>query len=475
MVPQRSIAQSAITRCSLAITCVTVMGGCVPDDATISPAIEAEEYVLVGGTVIDGRGQLAIPEAIVWIKGDIIAFAGLPEDVQIPDSVEVVNVEGSFIAPGYMDLHIHLPDGNELQPVLNSLLAYGVTTVRNAATTGSDGIEVRNKIDSGKIIGPRVITAGQLIDGPNSVHRNAIEVQSLEATAAAVRKQASQGVDYIKVYTGLSDSLVQVAIDEAHQHNLKVLGHLRSTTWTNAAGMGIDGLTHSGTSGPMWELIPEFLYPSPGQPGSVEDWLELFDLSHPLMDTLAMAVLQHGIEINPTLSLTWAMIYGAEPDSIRRFDVSAGPPELATQWTGKPHPFSRFLPVLTEQQKDQLYDSFASIILKLSDYGSLVTTGTDLTLPWMTPGVAEHVEMQLLVEAGFTPLEALRAATINGAEALGMDGHVGEIETGFRADLVILSKNPLDDISNSRTIDLVITNGVAYRPQDLLDSFSYGN
>lgn len=470
-----SIATTVAAILVLGASCTSEQSRITVLDGPPVRTIDAAEYVLKGGTIVDAFTAPDSGQALIWIRDGQIIFVGPSDDVVVPDSIATIDISGQYVIPGLMDLHVHLPDDEVLASTLRTLLGYGITTVRNAGTVGSDGVSVRERINAGDLTGPQILTAGRLIDGPGSVHSNAVEVDSEESARKAVREQAAHGVDFIKIYTGLDESLVGVIVDEAHAYNLKVLAHLGNVSWSRAVSLGLDGLTHSGPAGPVDELLPHDLRSTPGSwvsqstAARVEGWLDVIDVSAPPVDTLGMTILQHGVEINPTLGLTYAMVYGNEPDSLKIFHPEGVPQGLVSDWTGKAHPFSGPLVEFPESRRDELYDTFSEIVRTLSERGALVTTGTDLGVPWMTPGAALHTEMLLLRRAGLTEQQVLDAATVNGAEALGISWKTGEVRAGLEADLVILSRNPIARIENTNCIELVIVDGVGYRPHDLVE------
>ncbi|NND71934.1 MAG: amidohydrolase family protein [Rhodothermales bacterium] len=438
-----------------------------------TPAFQSTSYALVGGTMVDSRGALDEEPGLLWILDNRIHYVGAVDGIELPDSVLQVDVSGKWVLPGLMDLHIHPPARSDQGSVMKTLLAFGITTVRVAASTVESGTALKEQSHSGAFVGPHVVTAGRLIDGPNSVHATAAEVISREEIRQEIAAQAEQGVDYIKLYTGLEKELVEEAVDISHDLGLKVLGHLGQTSWYDASSSGIDAITHSGFIGPIWELVPSELHPEfqTSHPGtSINElrlWLSYLNESDSGLDSLAINMLQHDVEVNPTLVLTWAMIYGSEPDSIERFEPHFAPPDQSRRWIGRPHPFSRAIGPYSTAFADSLYEAFAYIIAGLHNRGVRITTGTDLILPWMTPGVALHEEMVLLADAGLSNSDVLAAATINGAESIGLRS-VGQLRDGWKADLIIIDANPLVDVSNLRQVEMVIKDGVAYYHDELL-------
>jgi hypothetical protein len=321
-------------------------------------------------------------------------------------------------------------------------------------------------------------TAGRLIDAPGSVWSFAETVTSEDEIRAVVRRQAGQGVDYIKLYTGLDAALVTAGIDEAHRHGLKVIGHLGRTGWAAAARAGIDAVTHTGDDRPVWELLPierqqEFalLYSPNPKPAPLAPWVEaskMLDTDSATVAMLVSTLAEEQVEVTPNLVSNWASVYGSDPGMLQRFEPQYALERLRTEWEGKPHP--RSPPTEHEGLARRAYAFDEQLIQRLHRAGVLLTAGTDtgVTVPWMVPGVSFHVDLQLLQAAGIPAADVLRIGTSNAARALGVADRLGTIQDGKLVDLVVLSDNPLADIANTRRIVSVMKGGEIYTPETLL-------
>jgi hypothetical protein len=369
-------------------------------------------------------------------------------------------------------------DLDEQAQVLRTLLAFGITGFRNPSeTTPITGTHLRDRLARGELTGPRMWTAGRLIDAPGSVWDFAEVVTSQDEIRALVRRQADQRVDYIKLYTGLSPDLVTAAIDEAHRHGLKVMGHLGRTGWAAAARAGIDAVTHTGDLRPFWELLPserhqEFaaLYSLNATPAPMAQWIEavrMLDIDAPAVATLVSTLAEHQVEVNPNLVSNWVSVYDSDPETIKRLEPHYALERLRKQWEGRP---PRSPPKELEDVERRAYAFDEQLIQRLHRAGVLLTAGTDtgVTVPWMVPGVSFHVDLQLLQAAGIPAADVLRIGTSNAARALGVADRLGTIQDGKFADLVVLSDNPLADIANTRRIVSVMKGGEIYTPETLL-------
>ena len=209
--------------------------GCTPP---IDPSITA---VLRNATLIDGTGGPPVEKAVIAIASDRIVYVGpITDSPRAPSDPKTFDLAGSYITPGFIDMHAHIDQGRYAPKFLAQLVAFGITTVR---APSNPVIELRERVRSGSIVGPAMYLAGMLINGPSSFYGQRGETE--EDYRKIVASDAESGVDFVKVYAGLSPDLTGVVIDEAHRRGLKVIGHLGETSWTQAANAGIDAITHS--------------------------------------------------------------------------------------------------------------------------------------------------------------------------------------------------------------------------------------
>jgi imidazolonepropionase-like amidohydrolase len=395
---------------------------------------ETGVIILEGATVVDGTGHLPKPNTTIVINGSRIASlsSNTANNYDFSLAKNVINLTGKYIIPGLLDMHAHVANvrknsynQNESEYMLRMLLAHGVTTIRNPGGPTEQSVALRENVSEGKIIGPQIFTAGQLLNTPQIpvpfVER---QVQTEQDVRQEVRSQAAAGVDYIKLYVGLSPELVKAAIDEAHFNGIKVIGHLYLTSWTDAADLGIDALTHGVPVSPFLlskENQQRFLEAG-DHPFNHFLWLDLVDLNGPEINEMIKALASNNIPVDPTLDIYEAMM---KDESLYQY-----------LW-----------PKVLRLTK-MLYDNEVSLL-----------SGTDIPNFDLVPGASLHHELELLVEAGIPPLEVIKIATRNGAQALGIEEDVGTIEPGKQADMIILSDNPLNDISNTNKIEAVISDG----------------
>ena len=391
--------------------------------------------ILENATVIDGTGDLPKPNTTIVINGSRIADLSNNATVNsdLPFAAKnVINLTGKYIIPGLFDMHAHVANvlknsynQSESEDMLSMLLAYGITTIRNTGGPTEQSVALKKNISEGKIMGPQIFTAGQLLNTPQIpvpfVEKQVVTEQDVRQE---VRNQIEAGVDYVKLYVGLTPNLAQAAIHEAHSNGTKVIGHLYLTSWTDAANLGIDALTHGVPVSPFLlskESKQKFLE-SGDHPFNHFLWLDLVDLNGPEINEMIKAVASNSIPVDPTLDIYEAMIK-------------------------------------EEPQYQYLWPKILQLTKMLYDNGVTILSGTDIPNFDLVPGASLHHELEILVEAGIPPLEVIKIATKNGAQALGIEEDVGTIEPRKQADMIILSDNPVDEISNTKKIEAVINDG----------------
>jgi imidazolonepropionase-like amidohydrolase len=382
--------------------------------------------VLLGATLIDGTKRGAVRDAAVVVENGRIVAAGPRMSVAIPAMARRVDVGGKTIVPGLWDMHAHVMQME--WPLV--YLAAGVTTVRDMGNELDFIVPLRAAIRSGKAIGPRLVLAG-LVDGPGPNAFGAVTAGTPEEARAVVRRYHQLGFEQLKLYSILSPAVVGVLTAEAHKLGMSVTGHVPSAlSLTAAVDSGMDHIAHQ---------------PVRGEPGS---------------DSVRQVIAHlkaRGTVIDPTAS--WGELLGhsvSEPVANFQPGIAHLPPALMHRIGGMG------ARVDTATAHARLARTLA-IIRQLHEAGVPVVVGTDEGVP----GYSVYREIELYAAAGLTPLEALRAATAVAAKAMRLDREVGTLEPGKRADLLVLDANPLDAISNIRSVRFVMKGGVMYRSADI--------
>ncbi|HZH38439.1 MAG TPA: amidohydrolase family protein [Bacillales bacterium] len=398
--------------------------------------------VLYNANLIDGvSSQAKHNQTIIVNEGkiiDIIDNKHIVNNVNYsyfhknyPNS-NLIDLSGMYIIPGLFDMHAHV--GSVLKNTFNktfsekmisNLIGYGVTTIRNPAGPTEESVNLRESASSGKIIGPQILTAGRLLNSPLfSIPFVEKEISTVEEVREEVDSQADAGVDFIKLYVGLEPHLVKEAISIAHSHGIKAIGHLYLTSWTDAANMNIDFLTHGVPVNP-YLLSPKdrkIFEINGGNPFDHVLWLEMVDIEGKEIDEMIDSLVENNVYVDPTLSIYEAMIEGN----------------------------------LKEQS---IWPKVLQLTKKMYDKGVKILSGTDIPNFELVPGKSLHNELELLVDAGIPSSEVLKIATRNGAESMGLSNQTGAIEKGKQADILVLQSNPIEDISNTQDISMVISDG----------------
>ena len=381
---------------------------------------------LVGATLIDGTGRDALSDATLLVVNGRIAAVGARTAVKVPAGARVMNLQGKTIMPGLWDMHGHLMQ-IEWGPVY---LASGVTTARDMGNVLPFVVPFRNAIREGAL-GPRMLLAG-LIDGGGPNAFGAINAETPEEGRAAVRRYHDLGFEQMKLYSLLQPAVVGAIIAEAHALGMTVTGHVPTAlTLLAAVDSGMDQIAHQPIRG---------------------------EASSDSVTRIIAALASHGTVIDPTAS--WGELLGhslTEPVSSFQPGVSHLPPVLAQRITRM-----GTAGIDTNTAHTRLARTLA-ILKALHVAGVPVVAGTDEGVP----GFSVYRELELYVQAGFSPMDAILAATSVPARAMHLERDVGTLEVGKRADIVVLAANPLERIANIRTVQLVMTNGTLYRSADV--------
>lgn len=401
--------------------------------------------LLHGATIIDGTGNPPKADADIIISGNkIVAVtnqSGYLDNLYSNDfnrmqvHVSILNLSGKYVMPGLFDMHAHIAgvlkdsyDQAASKKMLQMLLDNGITTIRNPGGPTNESISLRQDVFEGKIAGPEIFTAGRLLNTPEFpipfVER---QVTTDEEVINEVRRQASLGVDFIKLYVGLDPKLLKIAIDEAHRQGVKVIGHLHLTTWTEAAKLGIDFLTHGVPVSPslLSEEKRRIFDQAGGDPFSHSLWLDLVELDSIEIRNMIESLVENQIPVDPTLNVYEAV----------------------------------FMEGFYDPQNTQRWNKVLQLTKLMHESGVKILSGTDIPNFGFVPGESLHHELKLLADAGIKPMDVIKIATKNGAEALDIINQTGTIEPGKQADILILSSNPIEDIENVKRVETVISNG----------------
>ncbi|MGH9841477.1 MAG: amidohydrolase family protein [Blastocatellia bacterium] len=427
---------------------------------------QAAGVVITGATLIDVRAGEVIKDSVIVIEGDRIKQVGKSGEVNIPSSARIIDARGKWIIPGLTDMHSHI-SGTPGLP-LGLYLANGVTTIRDPGGNLTLLRLLREQLDSGKVVGPRLFFAGPILDGnPPVWPAGSILADSPARAESAVNFLIDQGVDCIKVYNNISEPVLKAIIRTAHQREIPVVGHVpRSITMTRAVELGMDCLEHIRITGremlPLEEANKIDFLPL----GRRETLLwQRFDLASAEMKKLVALLVEKKVFLDPTLTIDEETFAGGYEANAKDPNNRFLPRAIFDAWVSRPRPEIYNIPSELREAALAGFKKRQQFVGMLSRGGVQVLAGTDgVGLGTLLPGFGLQHELELLAAAGLKPIDVLRAATITAARALKRERELGSIETGKFADLVILNADPLAEISNTRKIHLIMKGGQIYDP-----------
>jgi imidazolonepropionase-like amidohydrolase len=423
-------------------------------------------------TVIDVTGGPARRDVTVVVRGGRIVAVGPASQVRLPPGVTPIDMNGKYVIPGLCDTHVHSEDMEQIYPPL--YLANGVTTVREMS--GYPYLQAwRERVETGDLFGPRFVVGSAIIDGHPSLWAGVplphFEVKDADEARQAVRQVHRDGADFVKVYTRLTRETFQAAADEARRLGIPLVGHCPDLVpVTEASDAGLGSVEHvfnswyatSSREDEIRRVIAGMV------PDGYNDW---FHKSLPL-DWMAAhsydpakaarvfaRLARNGCRQVPTL--TMHRVLGI-PDSVDFSDPRLAYLPQATLEYWKWVLDEMYVGVRTPQESEQHGELVAHrgrYVDRMRRAGVPVMAGTETGTPFCYPGFAMHDEMAELVAAGFTPMQALRAATLEPARFLGFERWLGTVEPGKVADLVVLDANPVHDIRNTQKIHAVLVRG----------------
>jgi imidazolonepropionase-like amidohydrolase len=470
-----------LTEAHIALATLGIATGCTgPADS------QRSGIAFTDVTVIDGTGAPARSGQTVVVQGERITFVGSTEDTTVPVGVRIVEGTGLTLIPGLWDMHVH-PDDPEIWELIDppphlrdvfmpNFVAWGVTSVRDTGGRWDVIQDWRPRIESGDLVGPRIVAGGPLVDGPEPSWPGSVAVADAASARTAVDSLADVGVDFIKVYSRLPNDAFHATVERAHERGLKVVGHVpNDVTLDEALEAGMDNQEHMLQMPQAFSDFDEIVASLRSEgidPDSPEGGLEAARRAAEGYDPEAAAayyrrLAQAGIHVTPTLIVWRRNAYYDPDDPVATPLLDLVPEYLRTWWTPEVNVHLRSRTPESVQRLRTYYASWLRIAGDLHAAGVPLMAGSDTGgNPHLLPGFSLHEELELLVEAGLAPMAALQAATSTPARFLGVLDEVGTIEAGKRADLVLLDGDPLTDIRNTRRIAAVMLNGRYWGPQD---------
>ena len=423
--------------------------------ATI-PGSRATNIALVGGTLVDGTGKGAVLDSVVLVKDGRIVKAGARNEIDIPKNAQLIDARGKTILPGLWDMHAHF-EQVEWGPIY---LAAGVTTVRDCGNELEFITAVRDTIADGHGLGPRILAAG-FIDGTGPLAIGVTRADTPEQARDWVDRYHSLGFQQVKIYSSVKLPQIATAAAEAHKLGMTATGHIpEGVTTREAIEAGQDQISHIPYILQM--MVPPFPAGTKGL-ARLKAFSEI-DLESDKTKKAIAFLKEHHTVVDPTLVI-YEMGTASTEKPFSTFEPGAAKvaPELAQAL------FDVGPPDENAELVQKVFDKYVTLTGKLHAAGVPVVLGTDQTVP----GHSVHREIELYTMAGFTPMEAIQAATIVPARAMGMEKELGTIEAGKRADLILVKGNPLEEIHAIRNVEFVMTGGKMFKTGPLWESVGF--
>jgi len=420
--------------------------------ARIAPA---HKLAITGATLEDSTGAPAIPDSVILIEDGIIKAVGPRSKVRIPKGASILDAGGKFAIPGLWDMHAHY-EQVEWGPIY---LAAGVTSVRDVGNEFDFIRALHEQLDrkQNPAIGPHLEFAG-IIDGVGPISLGAVTADTPDEATDLVQKYKDAGARQIKIYSSVKPEVVKAICTAAHARGMTVTGHIpNGMTAIDGVNDGMDQINH------IQYEVPYFAHPVLGADGKPDRTKPpVLDLDGPKAKELIAALLAHHTILDPTMVVFEGFMNTVPLDQLEP-GLDHVPPQLHEALDNPPPPADKI--ALTAAH----WQALMATLRTLHAAGIPMVAGTDQSIP----GYSLHREMEIYVEAGFTPLEALQAATIEAARALGVESQSGSIAPGKRGDVLLLDADPLADIHNTRKVWRTVAAGAVYSPAPLWESVGF--
>jgi len=432
------------------------------------PSSTPQPLVFTHVTVIDATGANAKPDMTVVIIGDRVREIANSETIRPAKNAEIVDATGKFLIPGLWDMHVHWYD----KDYLPLFIASGVTGVRQMFGA-PEHYQWRKEIEAGQLVGPHMLIASPIVDGPKPVWPGSIAVSNASEGRQAVMEIKRSGADFVKVYSLLPRDAYFAIADESKKEGIPFEGHVPDSISveeaSNAGQRTIEHLTGvlnacSSREAELRGLAQE----TEGQPSSARfagpKYRERQELALGTYSPEKAEILFGEMKKNqtwqcPTLTVLRSWAYSDTPSFTNDPRLKYIPRDIASSWDPKADIFLKAMTADDWALSKRVFSKELEIVGAMHRAGVQILAGTDTLNPFCLPGFSLHDELGLLVQSGLTPMQALQAATLNPAHFLGRDKDFGTIARDKIADLVLLDANPLDDIGNTRTISAVVFSG----------------
>ncbi|MFN0177410.1 MAG: amidohydrolase family protein [Gemmatimonadales bacterium] len=446
----------------LAIVAAPLVGQSTPlGEQTRAFVFESSAVVVLkNARLIDGTGAPIRDGQTIVIRNGRFHAVGDPRLITVPAGAKKHDLAGATVIPGMIDLHAHqyfYSSAGLTQMAVSAPRLYlggGITTVRTAgAQMPYDEINTKRDIDRGLAPGPRMHITGPYLDGPDAGPGRDRRLETPEEARRVVAYWASEGATWLKFSGSVTREVLSAAIEEAHRHKMGVTGHLCSVSFREAAAAGIDNLEHGFITNSDW--VPG-RQPDKCDPDNMR-FQEQVDVNSATVDSTIRDLLAHRVSLTSTLSVYELFVPGRAKLTAEALESLAPATRAAAEAALKATNEKRVFTV-----SPVLFEKMMAFERRFVQAGGLLAAGVD---PWgngSLPGYGDHRNFELLVEAGFTPAEAIRIVSANGAAVLGLLGDLGTVTVGKRADFAVIDGDLAARPADIGKVRWVFKDGVGY-------------
>lgn len=429
-------------------------------------SVDDSVVAITGVQLVDGTGAEAKEDMTIVLQGETIAAVGKAGDVDVPDHATVLERDGYTVIPGIVGLHNHLfyaaAAGRVLLPYSapRIYLGSGVTTIRTAGSYAPyQQLNLKHDIEVGERPGPRIVATGPYLTG-SGANSYQYDVAGPDDARRVVSYWAQEGVSWFKVYTSIQLEELEAIVEEAHSEDIKVMGHLCSVSFEEAVARGIDNLEHGlfTNSGVVEDREPNEC------PSGLRRKVVEADIQGPRVQETIRTMVENDVALTSTLAVLEALVPGRPPLQQRVLDAM-------TPRTREAH--RKMRQEVQEREEESIMGPLFQKELEFEkafvEAGGLMGAGADPTgNGGALPGFADQRNYELLLEAGFSPVRAIKIMTGNGAKIVDADDKYGTVEPGKSADLVLIDGNPLETPEEIRNVETVFKRGIGYDSSKLI-------
>jgi len=434
------------------------------------------DLIITHANIVDIENDSVLQNKFIAITKDTIRFVGNMEEIDDYNGYEIVDASNKYVMPGLWDMHVHFRGGDTLieenKELLQLFLAYGVTTVRDAGGDIAEPVlDWRNKVTESLLDGPQIFTSGPKLDGENPAWEGSIKIKDQADIEKALDSLEQMEVDYVKMYDGsLNPEKFYGIIQEAEKRGLKTTGHMPlKADFMQAIEFGLDGIEHMYYTVKSSSPLADSLAKTNMGYGMMELLIDTYDPE--LAQNVFSKMQSENVSITPTLHIGKTLANILETDHSKDSLLNYIGTGIQRTYQGRIEGAKR-AKSSGSKMREKMEKLSVSMIKPMYESGVKILAGSDSGAfnSFVYPGESLHSELEELVNAGLTPAQALETSIINGPEFFEVGEYFQSIEKGKVADLIILQKNPLEDIRNTQSIERVIKNQETYTPGDLLKS-----